>query len=439
MRPAARIAAFCDLVDALEDSLEQGGFPADVLVNKFFRARRYAGSKDRKFVSGLFYRYIRNRELLTWVLQQVQAAVHARSLSIAFIAQYEPEFLPVFLEEDKYGPEIFSSYEQELAGAIGHITLKEAPALIQNNVPEWAQEAINRRFGEGAFAEAEALNNPAALDVRLNPVMGQKNVINNIKKIIDHVDKSKYSPLGYRIHSSVNMPSVPAYSSGQIEIQDEAAQIASLLVDSKTGMKVADMCAGAGGKSLAVASLMANKGQVHAFDIVKNKLDECAKRAKRGGHTIITQHHLPEDTTSREASLKPFEGQCDRVIVDAPCTGTGTWRRSPDQRWRNTKETLKEKVELQFSLLGEASRLVKPDGRLLYMTCSVMPEENEDVVTRFLEQHKGWKLLNYKDIWKGVNPHEALHSASLMEGTLQLTPYQHGTDGFFVAILQKCE
>lgn len=439
MRPAARIAAFCDLVEALESSLENGGLPADVLINKFFRARRYAGSKDRKFVSALFYRYIRSRELLTWSVKQAQAAVNARNLSVAFIAQYESEFLPVFLEEDKYGPEVFSDTEQGLADAIGHIASKEAPALTRNNVPEWAQEGIKRRFGENAAAETEALNNPAALDVRLNPIKGQKTAINNIKKIIESIDKTKYSKFGYRIYSAVNMPSIPAYSSGQIEIQDEAAQIASLLVDAGESMKIADMCAGAGGKSLAVASLMANKGQVHAFDIVKNKLDECAKRAKRGGHTIITQHHLPQDTAGRETALQSFEGQCDRVIVDAPCTGTGTWRRSPDQRWRNTKETLKKKAELQFSLLGEASRLVKPDGRLLYMTCSVLPEENENVVTRFLETHTGWKLLDYNKIWETINPEVPLHSASLMGGALQLTPCGHGTDGFFTAILQKCD
>ncbi len=221
-------------------------------------------------------------------------------------------------------------------------------------------------------------------------------------------------------------------------MQDEAAQVASSLADAFPGAQVVDLCAGAGGKTLAMAAAMENRGQIHAFDISPKRLSSLKKRMQRAGARTIQVHQVTASGAGREIAFGPLEGKMDRVVVDAPCTGTGTWRRSPDQRWRFDTEGLKDQAALQGTLLSEGAKLVKQGGRLVYMTCSVLPEENEDVVAAFLKsQPEGaWKVLDYKAVWADTLPGVPAETLALRPEFLQLAPHAHDTDGFFLAVLE---
>ena len=246
------------------------------------------------------------------------------------------------------------------------------------------------------------------------------------------------SPTGLRLPENKALQSSRAFVEGLIEIQDEAAQLASHLVDAKPGQQILDLCAGGGGKSLAVAGHMDNKGQIFATDINKRRLASFKERAKRADmHNLQTQE-LEEQGKERKKWLGRREGHMDRVIVDVPCSGTGVWRRSPDLRWRLSPESLEKFVVTQKSLLVEGAACVKPFGRLIYMTCSLLVEENEAVVDEFLASNSDFRSLDWRTVWKDVMSDVSQpNSASLKENYLQLTPSRHGCDGFFVAILER--
>ncbi len=231
-------------------------------------------------------------------------------------------------------------------------------------------------------------------------------------------------------------PSLNAFQAGHFEIQDEAAQIAALLVDARRGMVVLDLCAGAGGKSLAMAARMSNSGTIHAYDVDKGRLGEIDKRAKRAGVNMVFARVIPEGG-ERAKIFGDFRVGLDRVVLDVPCSGTGTWRRNPEARWRLTPEMLAANRDRQRGLLKEGAALVKPGGRLVYMTCSILSDENKDRADAFLAEHDGFRALDYRDVWKQVGGVNVPESACGDGPYLALTPAMHGTDGFFVAIFER--
>ena len=438
MITAARISAVIELLEAVELSFTSGGQSADALVGDYFRARRYAGSKDRRAVSEQLYRILRSREVLQWCLDESGTDLSARALVLADMALHQ-EDTSVFGQDAPHAPAALSEDEQALLATVMALDPAAAPAAARANIPPRHLEGFKARFQTDWQQAAIALNSRAPLNVRVNALKydasKQAQLIEN-KNIT--VSKCTYAPDGLQLEGRINLAGEKAYRDGLIEVQDEASQIASLLVDAAPGMQVLDLCAGAGGKSFAVASSMAGKGQIHAFDTHGGRLQELGKRMQRAGARNIQHRKLPLDAAGSAAILDPHMAAMDRVIVDAPCSGSGTWRRSPDLRWRHDSAALDALARLQNSLIREGAGLVKPGGRLIYMTCSVFEMENEAVVEAFLADNPDWKPLNWQDVWtKSLPDVDAPTTLASRPDMLQLAPHKHQTDGFFVALLQR--
>jgi 16S rRNA (cytosine967-C5)-methyltransferase len=439
MQPSARLAAAIELLDSIEAAILSRGIPADRIVSDYFRARRYAGSKDKRAISDLVYAVLRSRELFAWALSQAGLPLTGRSLVLAHISTHDAGSLPLFGADDGFAPPALSHEEQVVAQALEVLDWAGAPEAAQLNVPGWTEEGLRARFAADFASGAAALGENAPLDVRLNKLRARNSDINsylNISK--EDIEKNRYSSSGYRIKSRINLGAEKAYRDGMVEVQDEAAQIASSLVGARAGHQVIELCAGAGGKSLAIAAEMENRGQIHAFDISGKRLADFRTRLKRAGVHNIQVIRLAAEGEGRVDALKPFVGSADRVVVDVPCTGSGTWRRSPDQRWRFDSDSLADLNKLQASLLAEGAELVRPGGRLCYMTCSLLPAENEAIIQRFMgSSAAGWKLLNYRDIWQETLESAVPDTLSSMPECLQLAPHAHDTDGFFVAVIER--
>jgi len=434
VRPAARLAALIELLDEIEEGIRSGGAPADSIVNAYFRARRYAGSKDRRAISSHVYAILRCRELLLWLLNAAGLELSGRLMVLAYLARYEPEELEHFRENSPYAPAPLDDAESAGQARLSAQSLQDCPEHIHVNVSDWAVAGLKARFGADWKEAAAALNEPAPLDLRVNPLKGGSR--DKLLNSLEGFEPTALSPLGMRSAKNVALGALEPYKEGLVEVQDEAAQLASLLVGAAPGMSVADLCAGAGGKSLAIAAAMQNRGRVRAFDIHARRLSECRKRAERAGVTNLETECLAESGAKRSEALAPHKEAFDRVVVDAPCSGTGTWRRSPDQRWRQDETSLKTLNSLQFSLLSEAATLVKPGGVLIYMTCSVLPAENEDVISDFLGSG-AWKPFDYNGLWEKSLIGAPVETCALNPAFLQLSPHKHATDGFFLAAFAR--
>lgn len=439
MQPAARLAAVIELLTEVEADMAARKAPADVVVGNYFRARRYAGSKDRRFISDMVYSLIRGRGLYSWALERVGSAVSPRSLMIALLCNKDAEALTLFGTDGKFAPVALDEQERTQVEVLTGLDWSEAPEAVALSIPGWAEDGLRKRFG-AAFAKAgKSLLETAPLDIRLNELKsGKKNLQSVLRKEAEAFERSELSYFSYRAKSPINLLAHSAFKQGLVEVQDEAAQIASRLVQARPGQQVVDLCAGAGGKSLAMADSMANRGQVHAFDISKKRLNELAKRAERAGARNIQSALLAQDQEARQVRLSGLVGTADRVVLDVPCSGTGTWRRNPDQRWRFDREALQELNVVQGNLLSEGAALVKPGGRLVYMTCSLLPQENEERVEGFLSsQDQVWRVLDYRDLWPESVSGNPASSLSKNPRFLQMAPHSHSTDGFFIAILER--
>jgi 16S rRNA (cytosine967-C5)-methyltransferase len=440
MRPSARLASAIELIELIEAEIAKSGAPMDRVIQNYFRARRYAGSKDRRAVSNMVYSVYRQRELLLWALEKVScASITARALFIASMV-IEGAALDGFGEDNQFAPNALSDEEFKYIDAIGALDISVAPLLTVANVPAYSADYFTARFDEQTAEEASALNAKAPFTVRINPFKADvASMMSDIKKISENFESTILSPFGFSTNDALNISQQTLYKSGHIEIQDEAAQIASILVDAQPKQTVVDLCAGAGGKSLVLGALMENKGQVRAFDVSKRRLDELKKRSQRAGLHNIQVKALSLNPDDRKSALAELEDKSDRVVLDVPCSGSGTWRRSPDLRWRFDRDTLTQITETQKSLIDEGARLTKIGGRMIYMTCSVYGVENEDIVEGFLaESASGWRPVPYSDLWdasilKGAAP----KTLSKRSEFLQLSPYTHATDGFFIAVLER--
>ena len=436
MQPAARIQSLIELVEEIEAAIETGTTPVDVLVGNYFRARRYAGSKDRRYITQAAYSILRQRVSLLWYLNKTKTERSARPIVIAYLALNDLDALSLFAEEGAYAPDSLTDIEIAFVAAVQAQDIADVPLAAQHNIPDWAIAGFEARYGDTWPKAALALNQQATVDLRINSLKSKSAARESFHGKTVPLENTPFSPMGLRSLKNVALGGIDDFKRGLLEVQDEAAQIASLLVGAEPGMQVADFCAGAGGKSLTIAAQMENKGQIYAFDISAKRLDSCKKRAQRSGARNIQVSQLPKEGEKREAKLASLAGLCDRVFVDAPCSGSGTWRRSPDQRWRQNTSGISKLTKIQLELLNEASGLVRKGGRLIYMTCSVFPAENEEIVTRFLKDSVGWKLVNYKSVWSATVDTKAPETRALIPETLQLSPETHQTDGFFIAIFE---
>lgn len=437
MQPAARLQAVIEILEDIETGIAQSGVPADVAVSNYTRTRRYIGSKDRRAITEMAYTIIRQRGRHAWRLAQVRLPLTGRNLVISHVGLNEMHCLESFGATSPHAPAPLTATEQAALDAMP-ASLEGAPVFATLEVPDELVKPLQERFASQFEPAVLALNEQAALDLRSNPLKTDLDLTNDLIKIDQDIEKTKYSPIGCRSKKRLNVSAHPLLREGKIEVQDEAAQVASYLAEVDAGMSVLDLCAGAGGKSLLMSALMQNKGQVFAFDTSGARLKNAKPRLDRAGCRNVQTKQLPPDEKSRSKLLSGFSGKLDRVVVDAPCSGTGTWRRNPDQRWRLGKAVIDSYAELQAGLLAEGAGLVKPGGRLVYMTCSLLKQENEQVIARFLDENSSdYSLLDYKEVWQRVLPSNPADTVSTNPFCMQFVPHLHQTDGFFVAILER--
>ena len=426
MTPSARIAAAIELLNVIE---AQQVKPADAIANSFFRVRRFIGSGDRRAVSERVWSVLRARRRLGWWLEGratprllVAASLLTEGWALSGVAQgfSGGRFAP---------PPLTGAEEASLRRVEGHSLDHPAmPPAVRLEVPDWIMPRLQARFGDALDAEMAALLQPAPLDLRVNLLKAtREEALAALAEEKIAAQPTPLSPWGLRVAGRLPVTTGRAFRDGLVEIQDEGSQLVVALTGAVPGMRVADFCAGAGGKTLALAMAMQNRGHIAACDVSAPRLDAAVKRLRRAGvHNV--ERHLVE---AGDKWAKRHGDSFDRVLVDAPCTGTGTWRRNPDARLRLSETDLAELVAKQADILDQASRLVRKRGRLVYATCSLLSEENETQVLAFLSRHPGFRAVPLGAAWPLPVPPPSAGAH------LVLTPHRHGTDGFFAAVLER--
>jgi len=412
-------------LDLLSD-VESAARPADAVTSAFFRARRHIGDQDRGAVLELLYTLLRHRARLGWWLARVGHPDSPRNRILAWLTLAEgksPDQIARLIEG-------LTDPESRLLVALRGNTLAhpDMPEEVALECPAWALAPLRRRFAQGFAVEMAATLQPPPLDLRVNPVKTTRAaVLRDLKTMGLRVEPTRLAPNGIRVRERLSLTRLKGLKTGEIEIQDEGSQLVALLVGAQPAERVVDFCAGAGGKTLAIAAQMQNRGHVVACDVNEARLKRCAERLRNAGLHNVETRVLTSET---DRWVKRHKGSYDRVLIDAPCSGTGTWRRNPDARWRAPELGLDNLIALQARILASAARLVKPGGRLVYATCSVLSEENEAQVAAFLAANPAFQIVPL--------PLAAPHLVGAdQDGFLSLTPARHGTDGFFAAILQR--
>src|SRR3989440_2771228 len=431
MTPAARLSAAIELIDTIDTQR----VPAAKALKEWGTAHRFAGSGDRAAISGLVWDVLRRRASSAWLMQD--DTPRARLLGMLKLERgMNADAIAALCDGSRFAPEPLTDVERE---ALTSRSLEQAPAHIAGDYPEWLEPYLAQVFGDERVAEATAMASRAPLDLRVNTLKAKREkVLSSLAHL--GVEPTPWSPLGLRIElgADARNPGIHAeedFIKGAIEVQDEGSQLAALLSGAKAGEQVIDLCAGAGGKTLALAALMQGKGRLIATDHDKRQLAPIYERLSRAG-----VHNADIRTPKGEGdTLADISASADLVLIDAPCTGTGTWRRNPDAKWRMRPGALEVRLKDQAEVLDRASALVKSGGRIAYVTCSVLPSENGDQIRAFLSRHEGFSIQPLNEtasvLWDRAEDFEkaALKSA---EGWL-MTPRRTGTDGFFVSVLKK--
>ena len=434
MQPSARAQATLELLN----SIWTGRLPADQTISAYFRKRRYAGAKDRAHVIEQVYKVLRNRGRLQCCLESsidgVSGMPFSRAMYIAFQRVIEGRsysHIQALFDPSGYGPSALSSNEIQLL-----VTLRDdnktLPIWARCNYPIWLEEYITSRFRDNFEEELIAFSKRAPLDLRVNTLRCSRDqIVEDFKSDNIAVVPTPWSPMGLRASSFHQIRGIAAFKEGRVEIQDESSQIAAILVDARPGMQVVDYCAGSGGKSLAMAATMLDRGQIYGCDSDQRRLALARPRLSRAGVRAVQLRHLkgPKDPW-----LQSLESVADRVLVDAPCTGSGTSRRNPDLFWRLQKAEILRYQSIQMRLLNNASSLVRHGGRLIYVTCSFVCDENEAVISQFLKSQDQFRVVPVRNVWSNMldGPCPALGDF------LSLSPARHNTDAVFVAILERC-
>jgi len=404
--------------------------PADVKLSEFFRNNRDLGTKERAFVAESVYGVLRRLRFLSAVTaNDDNDPDDARKLVLAWMLRIQGmsirEMTPMLSEQ-----------QIEWAHTIKAKSTENLPLAVQADVRDWLWEKLVAQYGEGeALIIARSMHESATLDLRVNTIKATRDEV--LEKFIaenttgeSSISKTPYSPIGLRMPLRLNIGRHVLFTEGKVEVQDEGSQILAHLVAAKRGMMVADFCAGAGGKTLAIGALMRNTGRLYAFDVSEKRLHNLGQRLKRSGLSNLNAQSI---SSENDQKLKRLNGKFDRVLVDAPCTGLGTLRRNPDLKWRQTPQDLVELTEKQSRILERAAKFTKPGGRLIYSTCSLLSDENEDVAERFLAKNPDFKLLSASEIL-------SQQQINLDTGNyLKLLPHIHHTDGFFAAVFEKVD
>lgn len=434
MTPAARIAAVIELLDEMLGTER----PADTIMSAYFRARKFIGSKDRAAVASHTYRVLRNFLRLNWHLQRANAKITGRNFMLAELLLAEGvarEDVKNIFSGEKYAPAKLREEETYLTSRLLERAFEpdDMPLHIKVECPAEYAEKFQSVFGADFETEMRGMIAEAPMDLRVNPrVISRDEALKEIRKERIDALPCELSPFGIRVVGRPAMQTLDIFRRGGVEIQDEGSQLIALLLGAKPGEAVVDFCAGAGGKTLAIAAQMNNKGRVVACDVLDRRLEKARTRFTRAGLDNIQTRPL---TSENDKWVKRSAGGFDRVLVDAPCSGTGVWRRNPDARWKQLGPTLDELLALQESILRSAARLVKSGGTLVYATCSLLPDENQMQVEKFLVAHPDFKLVPVRDAWKSAMSIDA--PEVLQHDYMALTPARHETDGFFAAVMAR--
>ncbi len=412
-------AQFNTLVEALTVVLPLNS-PADVQLKRFFKEHAKLGVKDRALIAETVYTVLRHRRAIETVITDGVP----RKMAIFALTRYQGigarELMTVLKKAEQ-------TWLME-----GKLNPPANPPLgVAAELPDWVINRLKKYFPEKEIlALGRSMMNPAPLDLRVNSFKAKREaVVQQLQKTEIKCKASPYSPVGIRLESKVSLAKHPALLEGFVEVQDEGSQILGLILEAKRGEMVVDFCAGAGGKSLLIGAAMASTGRVYAFDVSEKRLANLAPRLKRSGLSNIMPQAIDSENDAR---IKRLAGKIDRVMVDAPCTGLGTLRRNPDLKFRQTEAGLAELTAKQSAILKSAARLVKEGGRLVYATCSFLPEENEHIVEKFLASHPEYKLVPASSVITRLKiPLKGIGDV------LKLSPQQHGTDAFFAAILER--
>lgn len=427
MRHAAQLQATIELLDEIEETK----FPADRVMSNYFKNNRYIGSKDKAAISENLYTILRNKLRFEYILQSKELGIHSRVL-VALLHKMDDGDLYSTFDGEKYSPRRLKSGQLERFAELDLNVIDSAPLNVQLNVPEWIAPKLEAALAERYEQEMHATNQRATTDVRVNTLKATVPAVDQAFADLGYkAHKTDLSPWCIRFESRVALFGMREFKQGWFEVQDEGSQLLALLTEVKAGQTVVDFCAGAGGKTLALAAMMENKGSIYANDVHSRRLEQMTKRAKRAGVHNVRSHVL---SSENDKWVKKHAKKADTVLIDAPCTGTGTWRRSPDSRWNLTQESLDNLVALQQSILTSAQRLVKPGGRLMYATCSLLREENELQVEAFLAAHQDFEVEAF-ELPKSLADNPSKFQTTGHE--IRTFPAMSGTDGFYVANLRR--
>jgi 16S rRNA (cytosine967-C5)-methyltransferase len=393
--------------------------PADAILSHYFRNNPKLGSRERHAVAEGVYAVLRFKLLFASFAESGHGPAMRRLALLGLAEAVGTEALSGLSEEE-------AAWLQRIA----HIDRNALPVALRANLPNWLLEKLVARDGEAeTLSLAQTLNRPAPLDLRVNALKAKRDeVMSELAKAPIACEPTPYSPLGIRVHKKPALQNLPLFQSGAIEVQDEGSQLLAQIVGAKRGEMVVDFCAGAGGKTLALGASMRNTGRLYAFDVSEKRLAKLKPRLARSG---LSNVHPGVIAHENDVKIKRLAGKIDRVLVDAPCSGLGTLRRNPELKWRQTPETVAELTLKQAAILEGAARLLKPGGRLVYATCSLLDEENDAIAAQFGERHPEFALLPMRDILA------ELKVALDMGDYLKLKPQQHQTDGFFAAVFER--
>jgi 16S rRNA (cytosine967-C5)-methyltransferase len=415
--------ALLDLATELLRQVMRLDRAADTVVSDFFRHHRTLGQRERHALAETAYAVLRKRLLWAHLAQSGSGAMERRLAALAW--QGTESFMRSAL-----GPQ----EQQWLAQAMA-VDVNALPEKLRHNLPDWLSNPLRAELGEGFWPLVATLDQGAPLDLRVNVLKAKREEVQaalseaGIESVL-----TPYSPWGVRIPGKPALQKLALFIRGDVEVQDEGSQLLALLLAPKRGEMVVDFCAGAGGKTLALGAAMRNTGRLYAFDVSGHRLEKLKPRLARSGLSNVYPAQIAHE---RDDRIKRLAGKIDRVLVDAPCSGLGTLRRNPDLKWRQSPASIDELVGKQTAILESASRLVKPGGRLVYATCSLLRKENEDVAADFAARHPEFQALAAGAALAQVQVERADELES--GGMLRLWPHLHATDGFFAAAWQRAD
>lgn len=430
MTPAARLSAAIEVLAEIEEKKR----PAPEALREWGQTHRFAGSGDRSAIGSLVFDALRRRASSAFLVgAETPRAVLLGMLRLA--RGMSADEIAKLADGSRFAPEPLSDDERKRleTGSLG-----KAPPHVAGDYPEWLDAHLAQGFGEERWQEGMALANRAPLDLRVNTLKSHRD---EVAKGLSHLNPqpSRWSPHGLRIELSADgkqppVTSEPSFIKGDFEVQDEGSQLASLFANAEPGQQVLDLCAGAGGKTLALAAAMENKGQLFAYDSDLRRLAPIHERLTRAGARNV-QVRSPK---GKQDVLSDLAGKMDVVVIDAPCTGTGVWRRHPDAKWRIRPGALDLRLKEQAALLDDAARFVKPGGRVAYITCSILDAENGKQIRSFRERNASFEIVSPNEVVKALGENAMIFSraAKLSEEGIQMTPRRTGTDGFFVSVLR---